>query len=319
MNIERFKHLARDYHLPSVPHSSNLFFQCDCLLYHNEAYDDFQKNVHDARINFVNAELGLISIGTEAGAFGTSLVKVLNSKIGQTALQTSALATTAYDCATAPGGKCYSSVEDAILQIGTELKTQFNSATQGFAIVSGSAQIPFETGMVPAQNLVQFSSTGVTLNTLADPNGNFQLFVPLNVDPFTYAGTDLQIIDPVSRDIVNTIDLRSGQSMSSQVIDLSGLTTKAPFQVPTIRLLPDCYKTLTSCQHQCDTVWDQSTFTLDGWFKFVDCYTNCYNAWAFCTGYPLTLGSLFVPAGVFSLLTRLTQPINAACSPKSEL
>jgi hypothetical protein len=76
-------------------------------------------------------------------------------------------------------------------------------------------------GVAAAQSGLTLSS-GLSFNTIADPNGNFQLFVPLQASPFTYASATLQIIDPLTQN-----------SLGTQVIDLSKLTMANPINLPT--------------------------------------------------------------------------------------
>ncbi len=188
-----------------------------------EAYNDLQSNAHSAAINTINTELSLISYGTDAEAFGSGVVSFLKSAGSQVALQSAALLTATYDCATASGGGCLSSVDNTALQAGSETTTLFNSDTQGFGIVTGNVQIANSTGLAAAQNEIQLSSNGIMLDTMADQSGNYNLFVPLQASPFNYAAADFEVVDPFST-----------ATLGPDIINLSSLTTDAPFQLPVI-------------------------------------------------------------------------------------
>jgi hypothetical protein len=129
-----------------------------------------------------------------------------------------------YDCATTAGGGCYNAIDDTALQAGAETSVQFSSDTQGFAIVSGNVQIANSTGTAAAQNEAQLSSSGTSLNSMADQNGNFEMFVPLQAIPFDYAKANFEIVDPFSPNILGPV-----------VVDLSKLTTATTFQLPIMK------------------------------------------------------------------------------------
>jgi hypothetical protein len=74
-----------------------------------------------------------------------------------------------------------------------------------------------------AQNEIQLASNGITLDTMADQSGNYDLFVPLQAVAFDYARANFEIVDPFSP-----------ATIGPDVIDLSQLTTATSFQLPTI-------------------------------------------------------------------------------------
>jgi hypothetical protein len=156
----------------------------------NNARDDLYDRANDSKYAFTNYTLSSVMILFPE----SSVVKAL------------ALVSAVTQCIEK---SCYSSVFDTSIQAAAETNTVLSSNTQGFALVNGSAQIPFSTAMPVVQDEIQLSSNGVAFNALADENGNYQLFVPLQADPFDYAGPDLQIVDPTDQSTVNTIDLHS--------------------------------------------------------------------------------------------------------------
>src|SRR5262249_35355519 len=137
----------------------------------------------------------------------------------------------------------------------------FTSVTQGFGTVTGTLSTPnYGTGIANLPPLaginvaseISVSSADFAFNNIVDPEGNYILFVPLQVDRFTYTSANLQIVDPVSNNIVNIVDPATGKSVKSLTIDLSGLSTDILFQIATIHAFVDCYKMDTDCSKQCD-------------------------------------------------------------------
>jgi len=90
--------------------------------------------------------------------------------------------------------------------------------------VRSNVNVPNNQGIFAPQSGIELSCNGIILNTVADPSGNYQLFVLLQGSPFTYVGADVTIVDPISQSV-----------LGSAVVDLSNLTTAAPGQIPTIQ------------------------------------------------------------------------------------
>ncbi len=82
-----------------------------------------------------------------------------------------------------------------------------------------NVNVPNHQGIFAPQSGIELSCNGIILNTVADPSGNYQLFVLLQGSPFTYVGADVTIVDPISQSV-----------LGSAVVDLSNLTTAAPVQ-----------------------------------------------------------------------------------------
>jgi hypothetical protein len=96
--------------------------------------------------------------------------------------------------------------------------------TQGIASPTGNVNVPTNQGAEAPLSGIELSIPGVTLNTLADSNGTYQLFAPLQGSPFTYVNADVTIVDPISQTV-----------LGSEVVDLSNMTTATPIQIPTIQ------------------------------------------------------------------------------------
>jgi hypothetical protein len=99
--------------------------------------------------------------------------------------------------------------------------------TQGIAFVNGNVNVPTNQGIGAPLSGIELSSNGITFDTMADLNGSYQLFVPLQASPFNYASADVTIVDPISQSI-----------LGSALVDLSNLITSAPLQIPTIQGTP---------------------------------------------------------------------------------
>jgi len=257
-----------------------------------EAWNDLQTNAHSATINTINTELSLTAFGTDAGAFGSGVVNVLKSAGSQLALQSAALLTATYDCATASGGGCLSSIDNTALQTGSETTTLFNTDSQGFGIVTGNVQSSNSFGLVADQNEMQVSSNGIVFNSLADESGDYQMFVPLQADTFHYASAELQVVDPTTQNTLNIIDPTGGNVESSEVIDLSGLTTQSPLELALVRVQVNCDDAWDACIQQCYDAWGGGSP-----FPVLSCYVNqCDKARDACYGAQVsTVGRLTLP------------------------
>ena len=242
----------------------------------NAAIRDISERADNSWFALANAELNFLSIGSELGSFGPGVVAALKTDAGKGILKSAALGLAVAQCAST---SCYADLETASVQAGAETSAIFGSDTQGYAIVDGNLQTSISFGPVPHQNEVQVSSNGVVFNSLADENGNYQMFVSLRADPFQYASADLQIVDATSQDSLNIIDPTSGKAGASQVIDLSALTTKAPLQLRAIHVQVDCGKGWGTCLAQCDAVWPGITP------EWGACYGACASAGHACYGF----------------------------------
>jgi hypothetical protein len=100
--------------------------------------------------------------------------------------------------------------------------------TQGIGYVTGMVNVATNEGTGAPLSGIQLSSDLTDVfTTIADPSGNYQLFVPLQDPAFDYADATVTIIDPISQ-----------SNLGSEVVDLSTLTTAAPLQIPTLQGSP---------------------------------------------------------------------------------
>jgi uncharacterized protein (TIGR03437 family) len=93
--------------------------------------------------------------------------------------------------------------------------------TQGIAEVTGAIQVSSNSGIATPQYEVTVSNATTSFNAIADPAGDYQVYVPLQTIGFDYANATFTISSSVG-------------PLGSQTIDLSHLTTNVPLQVPTI-------------------------------------------------------------------------------------
>ena len=111
------------------------------------------------------------------------------------------------------------------LSILNDFRTPFTSNTQGIGIGEGLVVVSNTGGISAAQSgldLCCFGAGNLGIIGVADPNGNYDLFVPLQVPGTNYSSLTLQIVDPVS-----------GAVLGSTTVDLSGLNTSSVFLFPT--------------------------------------------------------------------------------------
>jgi uncharacterized protein (TIGR03437 family) len=264
----------------------------------NQAANDLYKRANDSTYAAINVELGLLTLANP------EFLKL--NQFASAGLKSLALVSAVEQCYST---SCYSNLDTSSLQLAAETPTILSSSTLGFGIVGGTAQIPYSSGMVsPGQNEVQVSSNGVMFSGIADENGAFQLFVPLQADPFTYATADLQIVDPITQNTLNTIDLRTGKADSLQVVDLSRLNTHAPLVLPTIKVLADCSDSEDTCFKQCSAIWDADN-TLQGVENQATCVLRCQAGYNSCSAAQAGTGAPALSAG-------LSRPRIGRCSPK---
>jgi hypothetical protein len=96
--------------------------------------------------------------------------------------------------------------------------------TQGIAYVTGTVNVPTDEGIGAPLSGIQLSSDqSDVFTTIADPGGNYEMFVPLQDANFDYANGTLTIVDPISQ-----------TNLGSEVVDLTSLTLTNPLQIPTL-------------------------------------------------------------------------------------
>ncbi len=100
-------------------------------------------------------------------------------------------------------------------------------SNQGIGIATGIANIfPNTQGIVSPQsglNLCCFGSSNIGVTGVADPSGNYELFVPLQSSGTNYSNLNLTAFDPLT-----------DETLASETVNLSGLTSTTPVQLPPI-------------------------------------------------------------------------------------
>lgn len=108
----------------------------------------------------------------------------------------------------------------------TPLFAQHFSANQGLAQVTGTATISNTQGVAASQSsldLCCFGAAQLGISGLADPSGDYSLFVPLAAPNTNYSNLTLSVGDPVTGTVLN-----------SEVVDLTALAPGTPIQAPTL-------------------------------------------------------------------------------------
>jgi hypothetical protein len=191
-----------------------------------EAQADLQKNADAAWFNTINTEISLVGFGTGAppsywGDYGKVVNQVLLQDGSQVAMQSAGLISAVGQCLTdaTTGGSCLSQIGSVSTALAAETTSVFNSAAQGFSDVLGAADVSNSEGPILSPDAgIQIGpfNGGIELQSLADPNGNYDVFVPLSVPNTDYVALDDTVYDPVANTALTTV-----------VVDLSGLTASA--------------------------------------------------------------------------------------------
>jgi len=178
-----------------------------------EAQADIQQQGNQAWMNTIQAELSLAEIGEYA-----------ESVVAQGALQGAEFITAAYACATS---ECLGTLQSTASQLATEVTSVFGSVAQGFAEVTGIADISNSEGpILSAETGIEAGPFDMTdqVTALADPDGNYDLYVPLQSAITDYGNITVTAYDPIS-----------AETLTSQTVDLLTLTTSAVGQIPTMQ------------------------------------------------------------------------------------
>jgi hypothetical protein len=187
-----------------------------------EAQDDLNKNAHEAIFNTIEAELSLTDAGAVFGAFGKDVIKTIENGGAGVSLQSAEFLTTLFHAASDGEDNTVATTD---LAAAGEIQSPFSSSTMGFAEITGAADITNDQGPIFA------GLTGIQLApldagdtfALADPAGNYDMFITLQVTNTDYTNLTLSAIDPIS-----------GIALGSEVVNLSGLTTSSNGVEPTV-------------------------------------------------------------------------------------
>lgn len=265
------------------------------------AYDDLQSTNGNLLLNSLQTGFAAVLAGSGAGLLGPYAAELYAT------LENNTSAGVVFQ-----GGSLITNIVQ--LNFGDELQTALNAASQqllnpftsisqGIAEISGTIGIPdyFSSGaFTPGlQNLfnqlneVSVSSNGTAFTTIADPVGNFTSFLSLQIPSFNYGAANLQVLDPLTQLILNTLDLKGGQGESSQIIDLSKLTTTAPLKLPMVNVLmnfTECIEVWNiACYTQCNDIYAPSN---GNWniLGLEGCENACNTAYNACVA-PLSVGA----------------------------
>jgi hypothetical protein len=102
----------------------------------------------------------------------------------------------------------------------------FASSAQGLVEATGSVTETTNLGIEAPQSGIELSPgpNGETISTVADPNGDYDMFLPLGVSGFDYTSAGLNLFDPISAQVLDT-----------ESVDLSGLSTNTIVQIPAMQ------------------------------------------------------------------------------------
>jgi hypothetical protein len=106
-------------------------------------------------------------------------------------------------------------VEETALSVAGQIRNPFPSPNQGLGQI---------TGLAAAQSSIDlccFGAGALGIQGIADDSGYYEMFVPLNVSETGYSSLTLSAGDFIS-----------GSTWGSETVDLSGLNTSQPLQVP---------------------------------------------------------------------------------------
>jgi FG-GAP-like repeat len=102
----------------------------------------------------------------------------------------------------------------------------FSSPFQGLVEMTGNVSLTTNLGIEAPQAGFELSPgpNGDTIATLADPNGNYDMFIPLGTAGYDYTVTNFNVYDPIG-----------GSVLDSLVVNLNGLTTTSPIALPPLQ------------------------------------------------------------------------------------
>jgi uncharacterized protein (TIGR03437 family) len=186
------------------------------------AYDDLKSTNAKLILDALQTELSLAAAGSGVswlGPFGEKLCGELEAGLPGIALQSAALITDTIQMATSQG--LSQNLETALNVAGQLIEYPFTSASQGIAEVAGTIQVGGNNGVVTPQYEVAVSNGTTSFTTIADPAGDYQVYVPLQTIGFDYTTATVTVSSSVG-------------PLGSQTIDLSHLTTNVVLQVPTV-------------------------------------------------------------------------------------
>jgi hypothetical protein len=101
-----------------------------------------------------------------------------------------------------------------------------NSANEGYALVDGSISISNSSGAASAQDSTQLCTFGASflcVQAIADPSGNYEMFVPIGAASTNYSNLTFSATDFIT-----------GNVLSSSVVNLSAASLNQPVTLPNL-------------------------------------------------------------------------------------
>jgi hypothetical protein len=107
-------------------------------------------------------------------------------------------------------------------EIATEVQSMPNVSME-FGTLDGMTIINNSAGIAAAPTGLDLSSGCLEITTVADPSGNYQIVVPLNVPGFDYGDADLEAYDPVTNGYI-----------SDETVNIDSLSPTNSLTLPTL-------------------------------------------------------------------------------------
>ena len=172
--------------------------------------NDIQTNANQALVSTLTAELNLLNLAVPAEMLTAD-------KVTNLAVQSFNLLANIEGCQL--DQNCQHAMGEATVLVAKELQSWFNSPPQ-FGEAEGTAAPDGSLGPQNPLTGVDISG-GDAFDTVADPNGQFDMILPLNDPKFTYPTLTIELLDP-----------ETGAVLLSEKVDLSGLPANGTVIIP---------------------------------------------------------------------------------------
>ena len=170
----------------------------------------------------IDLEWNLAKLGAKTlRTFGEAVAKAVETEGGE---QSSAVADIVVDYINDGAEGAASAGEEVTVRGTTELIHKFADAAHGFAEIVGQVNVTYRSPRYAVPAEVELCCLdGQDMVNLADPSGQYDLIVPLQSEDSDYSDLTLSLRDPIT-----------DTELDSETVDLSGLTTRTPFTLPTM-------------------------------------------------------------------------------------
>jgi hypothetical protein len=106
-------------------------------------------------------------------------------------------------------------------QVAAQDSTVFNSSNPGLVDVTGTVDLTSNLGLQAPDGGIELSpetSGGSTVDTMADPSGAYQMYIPLGNSNYDYAAAPIALYDPLTGTVLDslTVNLATGGSTVHQ-------------------------------------------------------------------------------------------------------